>query len=159
MIYLKRDEMMEAKSAMDFLRHSITQQGGHVSKIIYHGDKGPFILGLEYRETEMFFCVYEFITVDDLIKRPFQIPNFINQRHFIYKMLDTMGLNRNLYRSYRKDNKYPLYRRLTPEDRTCMNKLKYFFTEYWTFTGCSLLIDPSGTIRKAPPQDPSVVFQ
>jgi hypothetical protein len=150
---------LHPQESMDFLRYSIARSGGQASKTIYHEGNGPFILGLEYRETEMLFCVYEFITVDELIKRPFKIPSFINQRQFIYKMLDTMGLDRNLYRKYRNDKKYPLYRRLTPENKSSQNKLKYFFTEYWTFVGCSLLIDPTGTIRKAKPQDSSVVFQ
>ena len=144
---------------MDCLRHSIARSGGQASKSIYHEGNGPFILGVGYRETKMLFCVYEFITADDLIKSPYKIPSFISQKQFIYKMLDTMGLDRNLYRRYRADNRYPLYRRLTPEDKSCQNKLKYFFTEYWTFVGCSLLIDPSGTIRKAKPQDSTVVYQ
>ena len=150
--------MMQALETMDLLRYSIARLGGQASKTIYHGGKGPFVLSLMYRKDELLFCVYEFITVDDLIEKPFNPPVFLHQKQFIFKMLDTMGINRDLYRAYRNKCEYPLYFRLAPEDSGSMVRLKSFFAEYKGFSDCSLLIDSSGIIRRAGRQKIDAVF-
>jgi hypothetical protein len=150
---------VEPQEAMDLLRYSLVRQGGQVSKTIYHGGKGPFVLGLMYRKDELLFCVYEFIPIDDLIEKPFAPPAFLHQKQFIFKMLDTMGLNRDLYRAYRDNREYPLYFQLTPEDSKNMRRVKSFFAEQKGFIDCSLLIDSSGAIRRAERQKIDVDFQ
>lgn len=150
---------MEPQEAMDLLRYSLIRQGGQVSKTIYHRGKGPFVLGLIYREDELLFCVYEFVTLDDLIEKPFAPPGFLHQKQFIFKMLDTMGLNRDLYRAYRDNCDYPLYFRLCPADRNSMDRVKSLFAEYKGFIDCALLIDSSGAIRRAERQKIDVAFQ